>query len=80
MYNFVNIQTFFQTYIYKLFSKLFRKNFASLKIPVISKKFLNLKNQTFPTLAKTKSSEISVQCRALEKDYIDEREDYKEHY
>jgi len=42
------------------FSELFCKNSASSKILVFSKKFPNFENRTFPKLAKTKSSEISV--------------------
>jgi len=53
----LNFQTFFRT-----FSRKFRQfeNSASSKIPVFSEKFPNFENRTFPKLAKTKSSEISV--------------------
>ena len=38
----------------------FRGNFRTSEIPVITEKFPNFENRTFPKLAKTKSSEISV--------------------
>ncbi len=53
----------------KLFLNFFQTFFAKFlrvqKKSVISKKFLNFKKQTFPKLAKTKSSENSVFRRAL---------------
>ena len=55
-----NYRTFYQTWISELFSELFRENSASLKIPFFSEKFPKFENRTFPKLAKTKSSEISV--------------------
>jgi len=48
-----------------LFPSYFRKIFASSKRPDISKKFPTFDNRTIPKLAKTKSSENSVFCRAL---------------
>jgi len=42
------------------FPNFFRGNFRTSEIPVISEKIPNFENRTFPKLAKTKSSEISV--------------------
>jgi len=47
---------YFQTYFQTIFAKFLRVK----KVWVFPKKNLNFKNQTFPKLAKTKSSEISV--------------------
>ncbi len=68
-----NITSFFKIFeiyvhfwiITELFSelklpKIFRGNFRTSEIPVITEKFPNFENRTFPKLAKTKSSEISV--------------------
>jgi hypothetical protein len=46
------------------FQTIFCKIFASLKRPDISEKIQNFGNRTIPKLAKTKSSENSVFCRA----------------
>jgi len=51
---------FFDPKTGKLFSKLFLPNFCELEKTVISEKFPNFKKETFPRLAKMKSSEISV--------------------
>ena len=65
--NFRNLRNF--RIVFELFTEpklpnflpnFFRGNFRSSEIPVITEKFPNFGYRTFPKLAKTNSSEISV--------------------